>query len=511
MINKQLKEDWLALLKLNKKINTSENPEDIKEIIKIPFTPIQIDIHLLYYLSQFLYPKFINDQKNVVDIIISDYDIDNIAFEAFLYNTSRLGIYDSIKSIPKGVVSFKQKDLANLEQLFIKIQSTLQETNNIRIASVRFFRRKSIDLINRFYEKLEKNSTLEFLSHFLELIQKMVKEELLIIYPEPNIIIFLKSIISIIGNIKLSEIFEKVFYILPFFNQSIIFHSNKLNFILNLQKKSTEANPNLELTIRKLDLNQNPLLSNIDSKELSNLKKQVKNQNLLILNFESFIDYILEVSEFQMPASKEKLKLLLQKFFYAFAKIGRFWNIYPKPKVYSTLLRFILRLFSFNLNLRNLSYWALPDLLYYLIDTYFGLNFKFALLLTDTEEPINLISLTFHNGTPLNLTPLNKDTLIKTKQIKSLIPIWNSINNQYGFHALILKIDIKLLQNILDTFLFKQNKLGFFSFLSIIKLGKKSQFFDIYPQIPPFQLFKKKNSLILLKMLLDNIVDRYEF
>lgn len=508
MINKQLKEDWSRLLNLNKKINTSEIPEEIKEIIRIPFTPIEVDIHLLYYLSQFLYPKFINDQKNVVDVIISDYDIDNIAFETFIYNTSRLGIYDSIKNVPKDTISFKQKDLTNLESLFIKIQSSLLETNNCRIGSVRFFRRKSIDLINRFYEKLEKCSTFEFLCNLLDLIQKLVKEELVIIYPEPNIVIFLKSLLSIIGNLKLSDILKQLFAILPFFHQAIVFHSNKVDFVLSLQQISTQAKPNLKLKLRKLELNKNPLLLSTNKKELG---KQIKNKNLLILKLDSVTKYFLEVSELRTPINIEKLKLLLQKFFYAINKIGRLWNTFPRPKIYLPVLRFVLRLFSFNLSLRNLSYWALPDCIYYLINNYLGLNYKLALLFVNAEEPINLISLTFQNGAPLSMSPINKESIVKVKQNNSLIPIWNAINNQHGYHALIIKIDIKLLQKVLNIVLFRRDKFGLFSFLSIIKMGKNSKFFEIYPQVPPFQFFKNKNTLSLLKLLLDNIVDRYEF
>ena len=113
MINRKFKEDWLKLLETNDRINKSDTPEDIQEIITIPFTTLKVNAQLLYFLSQYLYPKFINDQKNVVDIIISDYDIDNIVFNAFLYKTSRLGVYDSIDSIPKDEITFKQRDMNN--------------------------------------------------------------------------------------------------------------------------------------------------------------------------------------------------------------------------------------------------------------------------------------------------------------------------------------------------------------------------------------------------------------
>jgi len=511
MINKKLKEDWLALIKINKRINKSDTPADIQEKIKIPFTPITVDIHLLYYLSQFLYPRFVNDQKNVVDIIISDYDIDNIVFEAFLYNTSRLGIYDSIETITKEIISFKQKDMDNLEQLFIKIQSTLLETNNTRIASVRFFRKRSIDLINRFYEELENYSIFEFLTHLFDFVQKLVKEELLIIYPEPNIWVFLRSLFSLFGNLKFSDIFRMIFDILPLFNQTLIFHTKELNFVLNLQKLPSQKQPNLRLALEKLELNQNPLVSNLNKNQSSKLKKEFKNHDLIVLQFESLISYLLEVSELRTPFDKEKLKLLLQKLLYAFTRIGTHWNITPRPKIYNSLVRFLMRLFGYNINLKKLSYWAIPENFYNLISTYIGLNYKIALLLTDEEKPIHLLSFACHNGVPVELIPLNHKNVIDSERITSLSSLWNSINNQYGFHALLLKIDFRMIQNLLDTFLFKFNKISLFSLLSIIRMLKQSNNFSVYPELPPFQLIKKKSSLILLKVLLDNLIDRFEF
>jgi len=511
MINRKLKEDWLALLKINKAINSSENPEDIQEIIKIPFTPLEVNVHLLYYLSQYLYPKFINDQKNVVDIIISDYDIDNIAFEGYLYNTSRLGIYDSVQSIPEGMISFKQEDLDNLEQLFINIQSTLLETKKVRIASVRFFRRKSIDLINRFYEKLDKYTMFEFLSNLLDLIQKLVKEKLIIIYPEPNILSFLKSLFLLFGDLKLSDIFKEIITILPFFNQTIIFHSKELNFLFNLQKLSSENQANLKLNLKKIDLEEHSLVSNLNKSDLSRLKKEFKSQNIKVFQFEPFIAYLLNVSELQAPFDKRKLKLLFQKILYAFTEKGIHWNIFPQPKIYNTIVRFLIRIFGFNINLKNLSYWALPDNLYNLIDVYLGLNYKIAFLLTNGEKPKYLISLSCQNGAPLKLTKINKENAIKNQKIESLSSLWNFINKKYGYHVLLFKIDIKMIQNLLDLFFFKFNKLNPFSLLSIMRKFKKSEYIDMFPELPPFKIMKKRNSLVLLKMILDNAIDRFEF
>ncbi|MEJ2296105.1 MAG: hypothetical protein P8Y23_15220, partial [Candidatus Lokiarchaeota archaeon] len=471
MINRKLKEDWSKLLQINSIINNTEIPEDIKEIITIPFTPLKVNAHLLYYLLQYLYPKFVNDQKNVLDIIISDYDIDNIAFNAFLYNTKRLGIYDSVQSIPKDLISFKQKELDNLEELFINIQSSILEVKNIRIASIRFFRKRSIDLINRYYEKLEKCTTFEFLTNLSDLIQKLVKEELVIIYPEPNILNFLKSMFLLIGNIKLSDIIREALNIVPEFNQSLVFHSTKSDFTFYFQKSNSHSTPHLELALSELNLDQNPLSYRFN-------KKSFKDQNaseFIILHFEPLIEYLLEVSELDFPSDKEKLKLLLQKTLYTFTCIGTHWNITPRPKIYNTLIRYLIRIIGFNFNLKHISYWAIPDFIYYFADTYLGLNYKMLFLLTDHDEPKRLISLTFQNGVPIEISVFNDES---EKEIKSLSSLWTNLTRKYGFHAILLKIDIELVRKFIDTFLFNFNKIGLFSLLSIMKMIKKSKYFE---------------------------------
>ena len=511
MIDRKLKEDWLKLLEINDKINKSETPEDIQEIITIPFTPLKVNAQLVYFLANYLYPKFINDQKNVVDIIISDYDIDDIAFNAFLYKTSRLGVYDSIYSISKDEITFKQRDMNNLEQLFINIQSTIIKKRNIRIASVRFFRKRSIDLINRYYEELDKFTPFEFFTHLFDLIQKLIKQELIIIYPEPNIIKFLRSFFSVIGELKISDIIEKFFDLLPLFNQIITFHSIESDFMLHLKKLASEKKKHLELTLKEIYIDKNPIDSNSTNKKLYQLQKEFKSDNLLILKLDSLTTFLLEVSELRIPINKEKLKLLLQKGLYAFSNLGNHWNINPRPKIYSTLIRFLTRLLGFNLNLTKISYWAIPEFIYYIFDSYFGLNYKIAFLLIDEGEIKNIISLECQNGTPIQIIPINQKDIINKESITPLSSIWNIININYGFHVILLKIDATLIRKLLDTFFFKLNKLGLFSLLSTMKMVKNPKYFDFFPELPPFQIIKKKNSLSLLKLLLNILIDKYEF
>jgi hypothetical protein len=231
----------------------------------------------------------------------------------------------------------------------------------------------------------------------------------------------------------------------------------------------------------------------------------------LILKLDSLTNFILEISELQIPINKEKLKLLFQKGLYAFTNQGTYWNINPRPKIYSTLVRFLTRFLGFNLNLKKISYWAIPEYIYYIFDSYFGLNYKIAFLLMDEGKIKNIISLKCENGTPIQIIPINQKDIINKESITPLSSIWDFINIHYGFHVILLKIDATLIQKLLDTFLFKFSKLGLLSLLSTMKMVKNQKYFDFFPELPAFQIIKKKNSLSLLKLLLNILIDKYEF
>ncbi|GAG89105.1 unnamed protein product, partial [marine sediment metagenome] len=71
MFNEDLRKNWLDILKFNSKVSIVENPRILDEKVRIPLTPIQIDAFLLYNLFAILYPQFINEQHNILDIIVS--------------------------------------------------------------------------------------------------------------------------------------------------------------------------------------------------------------------------------------------------------------------------------------------------------------------------------------------------------------------------------------------------------------------------------------------------------
>jgi len=109
MINRNFKSNWLKILNNNSNIQILDDPSKINEIVRIPLTPINIDAYLLYYLFEILYPKFVNDQQNILDMVISDDNREIISL--YLYETQKTGIHQSYQKIANKVIIIQEGDL----------------------------------------------------------------------------------------------------------------------------------------------------------------------------------------------------------------------------------------------------------------------------------------------------------------------------------------------------------------------------------------------------------------
>ena len=90
--------------------------------------------------------------------------------------------------------------------------------------------------------------------------------------------------------------------------------------------------------------------------------------------------------ELGIPPKKNNVLFLLQKALFAYRSFENRWNMVPRPKIFNNLVRFIFRLFGFNFNLKKLSHWAIPDLIFNYIDYYAGLNSRILFIITDQEK-----------------------------------------------------------------------------------------------------------------------------
>ena len=375
MFETNFKENWNKILKFNSKVSIIEHPESLTEDINVPFTPIMTNIFLLYKLSSYFYPLFINTQKNEVDIIISDYDIENIVLDIYLHESKSAGIYENSRKLPKEMLKFKQDDLNDISSLYHEIERIIFAKTNVKITSLRIHKKRFIDLINTHCINLQRYDFTQALTSIINVIQKAINDDLLIIYPNPPVFRFITRLFTIL-DINLSKMTEELVNLIKRMDVALILADKDLSFLSHIYKKKDGA-----FNVEFLDINEE--LSYVDSDEIS---KNFKYETVVYLNLTSVVHFFLDLIEHDIPIAKEELKLIFQKLLYGIRSIEFEWKISPKPKLYNTLQRWILRLMGFNLNLRKLSHWNIPEFFGNLIISRIGLNSSILLILSDNDK-----------------------------------------------------------------------------------------------------------------------------
>ncbi|MFX1277629.1 MAG: hypothetical protein ACFFAT_21630 [Promethearchaeota archaeon] len=257
MINESFKKNWINILEYNKKTVFSKEKINFKTKVRIPLTPIELDAGILQELFELFYPQFINDQQNILDLIISDDE--NSILNAYLYETKKAGIHESVEKLPIEMISdnifpYQKKDLENIQLFFNKLQLRLVERKKVRISSIRIFKKKCIDLINDSCKNFDSITLNDGLKIFFNFIQDIYEQNLFYMHPNPTINYFIKDLLKFLNGIKLSKIIEIILEILPDSKISLLFKPIDSFFTLDLIKQSNSSiNNNITINIRTLD------------------------------------------------------------------------------------------------------------------------------------------------------------------------------------------------------------------------------------------------------------------
>lgn len=503
MINENFKTNWLDIINFNSKLNIIEDPRTLKQTVRIPLTPIKIDAYLLNYLMGYFYSEYINDQQNILDLILSDFDIENKVLGLYLSKTQKAGVVESIKSLPKDFLIIKEKELSNIDILFNKIQSKIFDKYKLKISSIRFIKRRGLDLINRITENLENISFSEFLKEFLDLIEKLIGEELFFIYPEPILTKFIKANLNVLEKIKISKLFEFLQEITPDFDNTFLINFKEMLVTVQIKKTHSRISEQ-EFSINRLEDIKISSDEDID-KIIEIVKLKTNSKNVLYLDQTSIFSLLENIFYLKIPIKKEEIKLFLQKIIFGYRSFNFLWKMNPKPKIYNTLIRFLIRLVGINYNFKKLSHWAIPDLIFNLIDNYFGLNSNILLIISDNKG--SKIGLLFK----IEGSSLIKVTPISINSEMSLIDLKIKVSKDFGFISGIIKVDKALLKEFLNIFVFNYHKLNFVRLVRFSKMIKDPKLFQIYPELPPYKFLRSKSSIGLLKALLPIFIDKHEF
>ena len=463
MLNHNFKSNWLKILNYNINVEIVDKPSITKEMVRIPLTPLNINTHILYYLFENLYPKFINDQQNILDMIISD-DFNEI-LGAYLYKTKKAGIHESFEILSNDLVKIQKDDLENIDNFFNKIQNEMVKKTGIRISSIRIFKKKAIDLINAHCIKIEIKSIYNALMSLMNLIQILYDENLFYTYPVPNFHRFIKESLILLNGIRISNIYKSLYEIVPKFNISILLNSQEQPLFLKIAKPIS-GTENSDIFIELITPND----LGIKIKDqgiydiLNTAKKKLKSDKIYLLNQRELVSLLLDIFESDFPPAFDKLKIIFQKVLLGIRNFEDKWYRLPRPRVYSSLLRFFTRIFRFNLNLKKLSHWTIPQFIFNMIETNFGLNSKILVIFTAIDKrnfnKVEYVKNTFRsallieyeNRRIINIKYIPKKELFTENQINSLDVIRANISNKYGYVSAVMNIDNFLLTEVFGNF-----------------------------------------------------------
>jgi len=504
-----------------------DDPRIMEEKVRVPLSPIRINIYILYHFFELFYPKFINDQQNILDIVISKEDKKNKVLGLYLYETNKVGIHEVIKTLPGNLVRSKYIDIESLESFFNILQTVIMKETGIRISSIRIFKKEAIDLINKHCEAVRTLSLRIFLTQIMDLIQTLFERDLFLIYPKPMFQNFFVGIVELLKNIRFKTLFNFIESILPEMKISFFIESNSIDIIFILQKRKLKSGKS-DLTLKIFTPFELGIeIDNLDLKNKLNLiREKLQVEKIYHFKLNNLIYLISNLFELSIPIKKDNIELLIQKILFGYRSFEKHWDMAPRPIIYKTLVRFLIRIFGFNLNLRKLSHWAIPNVLFGFINFYFGLNCKILLLITDAQnhkkfknhkkdylgnKTKDIFLLEIENNTLTRIELINKSILLSENDNNSLNLIKIKGSEKFGYISSVIMLDKMLLQNAIKNLFFNHFKLAPFSKMKLLKMIKKQEYFRIYPEIPLYQLIKKKGIISTIKLILPILIDKHEF
>ncbi|GAG85636.1 unnamed protein product, partial [marine sediment metagenome] len=172
-----------------------------------------------------------------------------------------------------------------------------------------------------------------------------------------------------------------------------------------------------------------------------------------------------------------------------------------------------------NVNLKKLSYWAIPELICNIHNSLWGLSNKIIIIFTNLESSnkgksneqvflkdsiSNAYLIEIFNGKLKKISLLDKSDIISDNQLNSLSNIRNILSSKFGYISSVISIDKSLIKSIIQNFLLNLNRFNPFAKLITIRKFQNQNYFNIYPKNTLVQKLKIRNLLPIL-------IDKYEF
>jgi len=516
VINEKFFKDWEDFIKFNSKIEIIIEPKQLTDKIYIPLTNIEINAYVFHKIVEFFYPKLMDEHLNWVDIVISSDDKGKKVLMAFTQISTKPGIVNRI--IPMNTDDLKHflKKSKNIEDIFDNIQKFVFKKTGVKISAIHLYDEKILDLINESYNNLENQSHFESIKRLLSFLQKCFLEDLIKIYPESSSFHFLKQYFRLYGKLNLSNLFGSLKTLMKGKSGIFIFKMEDLYLSLKIFDSKVQAKRDIDHDMYIELLNEEQVLELQDDPNKF-LKKAIRDFKLDFASFfklEPLLEFLIDLFKQDLPLQKDDFCLMMQKIVFSFRSFENFWFVQPHPIISNTLVRFLLRIFGFNINIKKLSHWNLPDFFFNLLFSSLGFNSNILTIIAEKKKKANILKhammLKFEDGALTSLTPLKSSDLKDFNLDDPRTFRINRFKEKYELLTIVI-INSELLKYFISFILGVNKRFLILRLLKLFKLLKNDKNLLIYPKNIVLELIKKKRSIILLKYLLDISMDKFEF
>jgi len=231
------------------------------------------------------------------------------------------------------------------------------------------------------------------------------------------------------------------------------------------------------------------------------------------------LSFISDLIESDFPFEQDRLSLLIQKLLYAYKSYDIKWFSYPTPISYNFFVRFFSRLVGFNINLKKISYWAIPGFFTSAQNSLMGLYNKIIMIFTDktliqknlkesrdflTESYISAYLIESLNGKIILIQKLDKGNVLKEDQFNTLQEIRERLSLKFGYISYVISIDKTLISMIINNFFLNLNRFNPFAKLMTLRKLKNRYYLNFYPKSSVYQKVK-------VRKLLPILIDKHEF
>lgn len=476
--------------------------------LTIPAFNVEIEKQNLKAFWRAFYTILFGENSNTMFFIVNAQSKEIL--ESYLI-WSDSGKYPSIVEIlDMNALRITYDHLSNLEMLFEAIKPLIKDKYDCNLGNIAVIDNNVFNLIEK---KTGNNQNPLYVASVLMDILSDLDGALFKSFPSIRFIEFMKSMRIFLNNTTFEQLHSALSDTFPDLDIlfCIMFKDINIPFGIKSEKGKIAVKSYPMETIPKGTAMQD---------YFNSFSPKYPNKIAFMVTAEKINEIISNISDLELPPSKERFNWILQIIIFFYRQVERDWWISPRPKFENGFVRLIFRMFGYNINPEKLVHWLIPELLTSIVYRNFGLKSNLLMILGGKKTKTECIFIKTANYQinsiePVDLTPygIKMDAIHKIGE-EGLRKIHTECSKSRGFVSAVIFIDKKLVKTLLESYIVDLHDDGFRSlrhFTQTLSHFKSTDNFQIFPKIPLHRSITEYSTGKNAKYLLDMITEIYEF